>query len=131
MATSRTFGIGLAFCSLIGIIAGGMIGWYFGTGALLNSWVREQAGDVNGDLEVLRSLKAGDTAAAVEFVESGLDDDLVSLRPGNESRLKPHIYTEMVSALQAAKQYRTQHPRKSHRTSVDAMVRNALSEIPD
>lgn len=127
MAISRTAGIGLVVCFLVGAAAGG---WYFGIHFLLNQWVQEQAGDVKGHLEALRKLRAGDTGQAIEFLESRLDDDLVVLEPEGY-KLQPYVRAEMYAALRAAKQYRTEHPRKSQRSGVDAMVRNVLSrEIP-
>jgi len=130
MAISKTVGVGLTVCFLLGAGAGGISGGYLGFYVLLNEWVQEQAGDVKGHLEALQKLRAGNTDEAIEFLESRLDDDLVVLEPEGY-RLQAHVRTEMYAALRAAKQYRTEHPRKSRRGGVDEMVRNVLSrEIP-
>jgi len=130
MAISKTVGVGLVVCFLLGVAAGGIGGWYFGFHFLLNAWVQEQSGDVKGHLDALQKLRSGNTNEAIEFLESRLDDDLVVLEPEGY-QLQAQVLTEMYSALRAAKQYRTEHPRKSRRGIVDEMVRNALSqEIP-
>lgn len=127
---SKMVGVGLLVSFLVGAVAGGIGGWYFGMHSYLNAWVQEQAGDVNGNVVVLRNLREGKTDAAMEFVESRLDDDLVVLVP-EDVELREHVREEMHSALRTAKQYRTDYPRTSSRSGVDEMVKNALSrQIP-
>jgi hypothetical protein len=130
MAISKTVGVGLAVCFLLGAAAGGIGGWHSGHDFMLNAWVQEQAGDVKGHLDALHKLRSGNTNEAIEFLETLLDDDLVILEPEGY-QLQAQVRTEMYAALRAAKQYRTEHPRKSRRGIVDEMVRNVLSrEIP-
>lgn len=130
MTISKTVGVGLAVCFLLGAAAGGIGGWYSGHNFMLNAWVQEQAGDVKGHLDALQKLRSGNTNEAIEFLEARLDDDLVVLEPEGY-KLQAQVRTEMYAALRAAKQYRTEHPRKSRRGIVDEMVRNVLSrEIP-
>jgi hypothetical protein len=132
MTISKAVAIGLAFCFLIGIAAAaGIVGWYLGAPYLLNAWVKEQAGDIQGHIEVLQNLKTGNTPEAIEFLESRLDDDLIVLEPEGH-KLQAHVRTEMYAALRAAKKYRIKYPRKSRRGSIDKMVQNVLSrDIPD
>lgn len=127
MAISRTVGIGLVVTLLLGVAAGGVGGWYLGHRFMLDAWVQEQAGDVKGHLDALRKLRSGNTDEAIEFLESRLDDDLVVLEPEGY-RLQEQARTEMYAALRAAKQYRSEYPRKSRRGIVDEMVRNVLSQ---
>jgi hypothetical protein len=126
MAISRTAGIGLTLCALLGTAAAGYGGWMFASRFLLNNWVQEQAGDVKDYVGALRMLRAGKTADAIELLETRLDDDLIVLVPEGQP-LRPPVRAQMVAALGAAKQYRTEHPRTSRRPSIDAMVRNVLS----
>jgi len=131
MTVTRMVGFGLALCVLVALGGAGIGGWVLGSRFLLDPWVREQAGDVQGHIETLRLLRRGDVKAAIEQLEARLDDDLVILVPEGQ-RLEPRVRDQMYAALSAAKQYRAEHPRTSSRKSVDAMVRNALArEIPD
>jgi hypothetical protein len=131
MTITKTVFIGIAFCLILGIAAAGLGGWHIGTTYLLNSWVQEQAGDVKGHLETLQKLRAGNTVEAIEFLETLLDDDLIVLEPEG-CKLKEHINAQMHMALRAAKQYRTDYPRKCRRSSIDEMVQNVLSrDIPN
>lgn len=127
MAISKTVGAGLAVCFLLGAAAGGIGGWHFGHDFMLNAWVQEQAEDVKGHLEALQKLRSGNSNEAIEFLESRLDDDLVILEPEGY-QLKAQARTAMYAALRAAKQYRTEHPRKSRRGIIDEMVRKVLSQ---
>jgi len=130
MAISRTMGVGLAACFLLGAAAGGAGGWHFGHAFMLNAWVQEQAGDVKGHVDALRRLRTGNANEAIEFLEALLDDDLVTLEPEGY-RLDAPARSQMYAALRAAKLYRAEHPRKSRRGIIDEMVRNTLSkDIP-
>ena len=130
MTITRMVGFGLALCVLVALGGAGIGGWVLGSRFLLDPWVQEQAGDVNGHLETLRLLRRGDVNAAIEQLEARLDDDLVVLVPEGQS-LTAQVRDQMFAALRAAKQYRSEHPRTSSRKAVDAMVRNALSrDIP-
>jgi hypothetical protein len=125
MAISRSVGVWCAVFLIAGAAAGAFGGFYFGAEWLLNRWVAEQAGDVKGDIEVLKLLRAGNAGQAIEMLETRLDDDLVILEPEGY-RITRDTRAEMHGALRAAQQYRTEQPRKSKRTHVDEMVRNVL-----
>lgn len=127
MKISKTAVAGLVLFFLFGAVAGGIGGWYFGMHSYLNSWVQEQAGDVNGHVMVLRNLREDRIDEAMEFVESRLDDDLIVLVP-DRVELQEHVREEMYTALRAAKRYRTEYPRTTARGSIDEMVLNVLSQ---
>jgi hypothetical protein len=111
---------------MAGAAAGAFGGFYLGAEwLLLNRWVSEQAGDVKGHVEVLKALRAGNAADALEMLETFLDDDLLVLDPEGY-RLTREVRAEMHAALRAAQKYRTEQPRKSKRAHVDEMVRNVL-----
>lgn len=130
MGISKAAGIGIFISLLIGAAAGVFGGWQLGVRVFLNGWVQEQAKDVQERINVIRQLRSGQSAQAIEALESRLDDDLVVLEPEGYS-LRPYVRAEMHAALREAVRYRAEHPRQSSRAMVDEMVRNALSrEIP-
>ena len=127
MKISWKVSFGLVLCFLFGIVAGGIGGWHMGTLYLLNEWVLEQAGDVEGHVEALQNLNTRNVNETIEFLESRLDDDLIVLEPQGY-QLKQHVRAKMYKSLLAAKQYRMEHPHKSKRSFIDKMVRNVLTQ---
>lgn len=131
MVITKMAGAGLAIVFLLAVAAAGIAGWHRGHDFLLNAWVQEQAKDVQGHIGALQKLRSGDANAAVELLETQLDDDLVTLEPEGY-QLQAQALSEMHAALDAARGYRGEFPRESRRGIIDEMVRNALSrEIPE
>jgi hypothetical protein len=125
MAISKGVAAGIVAAFIVGAAAGAVAGGYYGAMVVLSLWVQEQAQDVKGDIAVIRQLRGGNAAQATEMLEARLDDDLIVLEPEGYY-ITQDARASIVAAVGEAKKYRTEHPRKSNRTHVDAMVGNVL-----
>jgi uncharacterized iron-regulated membrane protein len=123
-------GLGIAF--LVGGIVGLAISGYAGMHMMFsyfgNNWLHEQAEDIQSHIVILRHLRAGKQAQAVELLEVKLDDDVISIEP--DKYINARTITDINSAIREAKEYRSTHPRTSNRPHVDAMVTNVFSQEP-
>jgi hypothetical protein len=125
MAISKGMVASVVAAFIVGAALGAVGGGYFGAMTVLSLWVQEQAADVKSDIAVIRQLRGGNAAQATEMLEARLDDDLIVLEPEGY-HLSKDARASIVAAVGDAKKYRAEHPRKSSRTHVDAMVGNVL-----
>lgn len=66
-----------------------------------------------------------------EFIESGLDQDIVSMEPERREniRIREHTLGFIAQGLRTAKQYRDEFPRASQGKSIDDSIRKAFSTL--
>ena len=111
--------------SSIGFIVGAWGGGYFGMSQVINNALARDAAGVETQLRALRLLRNGDTGAAIELLEAGIDDTLVVFDPAEPY---PGVADATAAAVDAAIEktyrYRLDYPRKSERPHVDAMIEN-------
>lgn len=128
--TKTLYGLGLAF--LVGGVVGLTIGGYAGMHMMFsffgNNWLHEQADDIQSRIVILKHLRGGKQAQAIELLESQLDDDVISIEP--DKYINEQTITDINNAIREAKAYRSAHPRTSNRPHVDAMVNNVFSQEP-
>lgn len=120
---------------IIGLVVGAWLGAYlgFGVGAsdVAAISINTQIHDIENRVQALRSLRQGDTDSALEFIESGLDRDIVSLEPDRREniRLREHTLDFISQGLRTAKQYRDEFPRSSQGELIDDSIRKAFSTL--
>ena len=123
-------GLGIAF--LVGGVVGLAIGGYAGMHMMFsffgNNWLHEQADDIQSRIIILKHVRGGKQAQAIELLESQLDDDLISIEP--DKYINEQTIADINNAIHQAKAYRSEHPRTSNRSHVDAMVSNVFSQEP-
>ena len=119
----------LALGGLMVAIAATLVGGYGASqltaNYMLNQYVERDTRTVRKQITALRMLQAGDSAQAIELLESQLDDQLVLFDPqrpyeGLDERTRQAVQ----QAVADAKTYRAEFPRSSSRPHVDEMVRN-------
>lgn len=124
--------VGLGLALLAGGVVGLAIGGYAGMHMMLsyfgNHWLHEQADDIQSRIVILKHLRGGKQAQAVELLESQLDDDLISIEP--DKYINTQTIADIDNAIRAAKEYRSVYYRTSTRPHVDAMVNNVFSQDP-
>jgi hypothetical protein len=126
----KLYGLGLVF--LVGGVVGLAIGGYAGMHMMFsffgNNWLHEQADDIQSRIVILKHVRGGKQAQAIELLESHLDDDLISIEP--DKYINEQTIADINDAIREAKAYRSVYPRTSNRTHVDAMVNNVFSQEP-
>ena len=125
-------GVVLAFIAggAAGLAFGGYQGIQKGASLILNECLSKDAREVGTRVTVLRNLRAGRQAPAVESLEGGMDDILVGFDPAEPfPGLTPQTTGALAKAIAEAKAYRSAHPRQSGHAR-DAMVRNLFERQP-
>lgn len=124
------FGLGVAF--LVGGVVGLAIGGYVASHLIVsyfgNNWLHEQADDIQSRIVILKHVRGGKQAQAVELLEAQLDDDMISIEP--DKYINAQTIADINNAIREAKAYRSTHPRTSNRPHVDAMVNNVFAQDP-
>ncbi|HKU45878.1 MAG TPA: hypothetical protein VJQ58_03270 [Burkholderiales bacterium] len=120
----------IALFILLGLAVGGAAGayggWRQGSASVLNECLYADARQVQTSVAALKLLRAGERPLALEALEAGVDDTIVTFDapyPGIETRTN----AELGRALAEVKTYRSANPRKSSRAHVDQMVGHLLS----
>ncbi len=109
--------------SAIGFLIGAYSGSQFGVGLVLNNGLQRDAKVINQQLDALEQLRAGNSEAAVEIFESGIDDSLILFDPVEPyPRLKQNTIDAIDEAVKNAFDYRRRYPRNSSRPHVDQML---------
>lgn len=128
MSSRRSFWLGLILSLLAGLMTGAAGSAYFTYGKTRSyfgsEWLYEQSRDVQESLTLLKLLRSGNQKEALENLESRLDDDLISMQP--DEFISERTTGEINKAVDAAKNYRLNYPRKSQRRFVDRMVQNVF-----
>jgi hypothetical protein len=112
--------------AVVGVAAGGYGAWRYASAAVLNQCLYADARQVQTAVAALKLLRAGDRPLALEALEAGVDDTLVTFDAAYAG-LQERTVAELDRALIEVKTYRSANPRKSSRPHVDAMVGNLLS----
>ena len=99
-----------------------------GFGPGLFERLHEQADDIQSRIVILKQLRGGTQAKAIELLESQLDDDVISIEP--DKYINDQTIADINNAIREAKAYRSTHPRTSNRPHVDTMVSNVFSQEP-
>jgi len=132
MTSKKTVGIYIVISffvgGLVGIVAGGYIGFELTTANFGNEWLYEQANDISSRTTILRNIREGRHKEAVEVMERQLEDDLISIEP--DHRIKERTISAINSAIQNAKDYRTQYPRTPSRPSIEKMAEDVFKRAP-
>lgn len=122
---------GLVLAFLAGTAAGLGLGVYGGVYFTLShfgsEWLSAQAKDIHSRVVMLRHLRAGETAQAIELAEARLSDWLIAIQP--DERITDRTVSDINKAIDESREYRKAHPRKS-RTSADKMVENLFQQEP-
>lgn len=113
----------------IGVWAGANLGYRTGMSGVAAISINTQVHDLDNRLEALQALRRQDTDSAIELIEHGLDQDIVSLLPSHREGLQiPDATLAFVKdGLQNAKRYRVDFPRASRGRPIDDDVKRALS----
>ena len=132
MTSKKTVGIYIVISlfvgGLVGIVAGGYIGFHLTTANFGNEWLYEQSNDISSRTTILRNIREGRHEDAVEMMERQLEDDLISIEP--DHRIKERTLSAINSAIQSAKEYRTQYPRTPSRPSIEKMAEDVFKRAP-
>jgi hypothetical protein len=114
----------------IGAWGGTDLGFRTGASDVATVSINTQVHDLGNRLEALKALRNGDADSAIEFIEHGLDRDIVSLLPSRRKGLQiPKATLEFVTeGLEGAKRYRADFPRASKGRPIDEDVARAFSK---
>lgn len=109
--------------SAIGFLVGAYSGSNFGVGLIVNNALQRDALEIERRLTALRQLRAADSTAAIETLESGIDDALVIFDPQQPlPGISDDTAARVATAVRNVYDYRRQFPRISNRSHVDAML---------
>lgn len=115
--------------SAVGFLVGGYTGTEFGISIIANGTLNKDAQDVQTHVGVLRSLRKGETNAAIEQIEFYIDDALVIFDPNEPyPGLDQRTIDKVNAAIKTAYDYRQEFPRQSSRSHVDEMVINLFKK---
>ena len=128
--TKTLYGLGLTFFvgGVVGLAIGGYVGMHLMFSFFGNNWLHEQADDIQSRIVILKHLRGGKQAQAIELLEAQLDDDLISIEP--DKYINEQTIADINNTIREAKEYRSTYPRSSNRPHVDAMVSNVFSQEP-
>ena len=116
---------------IVGAVAGGMVSSRLIGNTIVDNWVNNQTSYAQSHVLVLRQLRTGESAAAVEMLEDQLDRDIVSLLPNRyaDFRITERTRARVEQALQAAKEYRQEYPREKTGKIIEQDVERAFSIV--
>jgi hypothetical protein len=121
--------LGAIMITIAAVLIGGSGASQLTATYLVDRNIDKDARDMQRQVKALQQLRAGDLAAAIELLESRLDDNLVLLDPQKPYEgLSERTRSNIQQAINAAKDYRAQHPRSSSRPHVDDMVRHLFEK---
>ena len=117
--------VGLAIGLWVGIYVGNLTGGSTAAAIGINTQVHH----LKSDVKALQELRNQDTAAAIETIESRLDQDIISMLPELYENL---MITEETLAfieegLHVAKRYRAAYPRTSQGELIDKDIKRVFS----
>jgi hypothetical protein len=116
----------LAGCA-IGLAIGGQQGFRFGTSFIVNEALFKDAREVESRIAILGHLRAGERDQAMERLETGLSDILIGFDPAEPyAGLDGQTAGALRKAIDAAREYRSAHPREK-RNFRDDMVDNLFA----
>jgi hypothetical protein len=109
--------VGVAFAILagcaIGLAIGGYQGFRFGTSFIVNEALFKDAREVEARIAILKHLRAEERDQAIEKLETGLADILIGFDPAEPyAGLDGQTVAALKKAIDAAKEYRSAHPRQ-------------------
>jgi hypothetical protein len=112
-----------------------LVGWAVGsysTEHFYDKWIRRYQTHkafegVNERLTALNALRAGDTNAAAELLESQLDGQIKLLAPILQDLPAGQLEPQNFRLLTQFRDYRAAHPRKSGRPDIDPIIAVILS----
>ena len=117
--------------AIAALLVGGYGGAQLTATFLLNQSLNKDARDVQKQVKALRNLQAGDQQAAIEILESRLDDNLILFDPQKPYEgLNEDTKAGISNAIILAKEYRGEYPRQSRRGMVDEMVNHLFNKYP-
>lgn len=124
---NRTTVISLLLAFLIGGIAGAYISYHVANQYSEDSSMLSLATNAELETSALRALRAKDTEGTFKLLEAILDSKIIFLRIDDS-------YSDLTNnavrrAIQQAKDYRAQYPRKSDYPETDAKVIKVLDSM--
>ena len=121
--------LGAIMITIAAVLIGGYGASQLTATYLVDRNIDKDARDMQRQVKALQQLRAGDLAAAIEVLETRLDDNLVLLDPQKPYEgLGEQTQSNIKQAIKAAKDYRAQYPRSSSRPHVDDMVRHLFEK---
>ena len=116
---------------VVALLAGWAIGLY-STEHFYDKWIkryqtRNAFEGVNDRLSALTALRAGDTNATAELLESQLDGQITRLAPILQDVPAGQLQPQNLRLLTQLRDYRAAHPRKSSGPDIDPIIAAALS----
>ena len=121
--------LGVIMVAIASLLIGGYGGSQLAATYLVDQYINKDARDVQKQVTALQHLQAGDQQAAMELLESRLDDALILFDPQEPYQgLQDHTQAEISKAIVMAKEYRQHYPRSSKRRMVDDMVNNLFKK---
>ena len=115
--------------SALGFLVGAYTGTEFGTGLVANNALRKDALQIEAQVDALRQLRDGDVAAAIEILETVVDDSLVVFDPRQPlPGINAETDARVARAIARVHRYRQAYPRKSDRPFVDDMLRHLFDK---
>ena len=111
-----------------GLALGGVQGFQKGASLIINECLSSDAREVGLRVAVLKQLRVGNSAPAMESLEAGMDDILVRFDPAEPyPGLTDRTTGALAKAIAEAKGYRDTHPRQSKGHPRDEMVRSLFA----
>ncbi len=132
MTTKKMRSLTVIAAVIVGGLVGAAIGGYFGvdltTAGFGNRWLEEQAQDIDSRIANLKKIREGLQEEALEAMERQLEDDLISIEP--DDRIKQPTLGAINTAIQNAREYRTQYPIATSRPAIEKMVEAVFKRVP-
>ena len=132
MTTRTKLLIGISTAFVLGAAGGGYVSFGLGIRFVLDSAVYGDANAIEHYVDTLERMRADEPDAALELLESWLDDTLIfTMAPSNFERgLSPGTVLKAGDAFVAARDYRSAYPRESDRSFVDEAVADLFAAGP-
>ncbi len=91
--------------------------------------VKHATADFSKAAGLLKAMRAGDTNAAIEELESELDMQIIYIGSVTEMTPAPERDKQWLSRIRWLRNYRAEHPRKTETAVIDEQVAHILSLV--
>lgn len=126
-------GVGVLAAFLLGgaagVVVGGLRGFKLARAQLLNQILVKDARAVQGQVAVLKQLRANRKSKALETMELSLNDALIMFDPAEPyPDVEPGVTAEIDKAISDAMAYRKRYSRSKSKDMRDAMVKSLFAK---